>query len=67
MPPTPPPELDLLDTEPEFAEVDPTARYGRYTEVLGKGAFKTVYPSSHARFLGFDVRFRMVPGPLCCV
>uniref|UniRef100_A0A0E0KXL2 non-specific serine/threonine protein kinase n=1 Tax=Oryza punctata TaxID=4537 RepID=A0A0E0KXL2_ORYPU len=51
MPPTPPPELD---TEPEFAEVDPTARYGRYTEVLGKGAFKTVYPSSHARFLGFD-------------
>uniref|UniRef100_A0A0D3G2D7 non-specific serine/threonine protein kinase n=1 Tax=Oryza barthii TaxID=65489 RepID=A0A0D3G2D7_9ORYZ len=90
MPPTPPPELDLLDTEPEFAEVDPTARYGRvimpssssssssirfsshpfdsfgdayrllqYTEVLGKGAFKTVYPSSHARFLGFDVRFRM--------
>jgi len=29
--------------EPEFAEVDPTGRYGRYTEVLGKGAFKTVY------------------------
>uniref|UniRef100_A0A0E0KXL3 non-specific serine/threonine protein kinase n=1 Tax=Oryza punctata TaxID=4537 RepID=A0A0E0KXL3_ORYPU len=40
MPPTPPPELD---TEPEFAEVDPTARYGRYTEVLGKGAFKTAF------------------------
>uniref|UniRef100_J3M388 non-specific serine/threonine protein kinase n=1 Tax=Oryza brachyantha TaxID=4533 RepID=J3M388_ORYBR len=40
MPPTPPPELD---TEPEFAEVDPTTRYGRYTEVLGRGAFKTVY------------------------
>jgi len=40
MPPTPPePEM-----EPEFAEVDPTGRYGRYTEVLGKGAFKTVYP-----------------------
>ncbi|CAM0958507.1 unnamed protein product [Alopecurus aequalis] len=36
----PPPETD---TEPEFAEVDPTGRYGRYTEVLGKGAFKTVY------------------------
>lgn len=84
MPPTPPePETE---TEPEFAEVDPTGRYGRvmpsltpirpsfllpslasirlaslfllrsfdlfgdacgllqYTEVLGKGAFKTVYP-----------------------
>lgn len=40
MPPTPPPETD---TEPEFAEIDPTGRYGRYTEVLGKGAFKTVY------------------------
>ncbi|KAM0889006.1 hypothetical protein ACQ4PT_027981 [Festuca glaucescens] len=41
MPPTaPPPETE---TEPEFAEVDPTGRYGRYTEVLGKGAFKTVY------------------------
>ncbi|XP_048562577.1 probable serine/threonine-protein kinase WNK2 isoform X1 [Triticum urartu] len=40
MPPTPPPETDA---EPEFAEIDPTGRYGRYTEVLGKGAFKTVY------------------------
>ncbi|XP_062180886.1 probable serine/threonine-protein kinase WNK2 isoform X2 [Phragmites australis] len=39
MPPTPPEP----DTDPEFAEVDPTGRYGRYTEVLGKGAFKTVY------------------------
>ncbi|KAG8090174.1 hypothetical protein GUJ93_ZPchr0011g27874 [Zizania palustris] len=39
MPPTPP----ELEPEPEFAEVDPTGRYGRYTEVLGKGAFKTVY------------------------
>ena len=72
MPPTPP----ETETEPEFAEVNPTGRYGRvmplfpspdhpprlrslatpaavlthsallqYTEVLGKGAFKTVYPS----------------------
>ncbi|KAH9303217.1 hypothetical protein KI387_014800, partial [Taxus chinensis] len=29
--------------ESEFLEVDPTARYGRYNEVLGKGASKTVY------------------------
>ncbi|KAI5061912.1 hypothetical protein GOP47_0022451 [Adiantum capillus-veneris] len=29
--------------EAEFAEMDPTGRYGRYSEILGKGAFKTVY------------------------
>ncbi|KAH9316977.1 hypothetical protein KI387_018746 [Taxus chinensis] len=29
--------------ENEFVEIDPTGRYGRYTDVLGKGAFKTVY------------------------
>ncbi|KAK2663652.1 hypothetical protein Ddye_002226 [Dipteronia dyeriana] len=27
----------------EFVEVDPTRRYGRYKEVLGRGAFKKVY------------------------
>ncbi|KAK4266345.1 hypothetical protein QN277_027285 [Acacia crassicarpa] len=27
----------------EFVEVDPTGRYGRYNEILGKGASKTVY------------------------
>lgn len=26
----------------EFVEVDPTGRYGRYNEVLGKGASKTL-------------------------
>ncbi|XP_043723835.1 probable serine/threonine-protein kinase WNK3 [Telopea speciosissima] len=26
-----------------FIEIDPTGRYGRYDEMLGKGAFKTVY------------------------
>ncbi|KAL1568284.1 Serine/threonine-protein kinase wnk3, variant 2 [Salvia divinorum] len=34
---------DECDTEPEFVEVDPSGRYGRYKEVLGKGAFKKVY------------------------
>ncbi|KAF6163638.1 hypothetical protein GIB67_036098 [Kingdonia uniflora] len=29
--------------DPEVLEVDPTRRYIRYKEVLGKGAFKTVY------------------------
>ncbi|ONK55616.1 uncharacterized protein A4U43_UnF980 [Asparagus officinalis] len=27
----------------EYAEMDPTGRYIRYDEILGKGAFKTVY------------------------
>ncbi|XP_051129727.1 probable serine/threonine-protein kinase WNK9 [Andrographis paniculata] len=27
----------------EFVEVDPTGRYGRYNEILGKGSSKTVY------------------------
>lgn len=27
----------------EYVEVDPTGRYGRYDEILGKGASKTVY------------------------
>ncbi|KAK8933609.1 putative serine/threonine-protein kinase WNK2 [Platanthera zijinensis] len=30
-------------SENDFVEVDPTGRYGRYNEVLGSGAFKTVY------------------------
>ncbi|KAF5459958.1 hypothetical protein F2P56_019862 [Juglans regia] len=36
-------ELDLDNSDTEFIEVDPTGRYGRYKEVLGKGAFKKVY------------------------
>ncbi|XP_010503456.1 PREDICTED: probable serine/threonine-protein kinase WNK3 [Camelina sativa] len=34
---------DEKNSEEEFVEVDPTGRYGRYKEVLGKGAFKQVY------------------------
>ncbi|KAL2639299.1 hypothetical protein AAZV13_06G162000 [Glycine max] len=36
-------EQDLDDPDIEFVEIDPTGRYGRYKEVLGKGAFKKVY------------------------
>lgn len=36
-------EPDDADSEPEFVEVDPSGRYGRYKDVLGKGAFKKVY------------------------
>ncbi|XP_012487605.1 probable serine/threonine-protein kinase WNK3 isoform X1 [Gossypium raimondii] len=31
------------DPDAEFVEIDPTGRYGRYKEVLGRGAFKKVY------------------------
>ncbi|XP_040988025.1 probable serine/threonine-protein kinase WNK3 [Juglans microcarpa x Juglans regia] len=36
-------EQDRDNSDIEFVEVDPTSRYGRYKEVLGKGAFKKVY------------------------
>ncbi|XP_057721343.1 probable serine/threonine-protein kinase WNK10 isoform X1 [Arachis stenosperma] len=34
---------DSHDFEEDFVEKDPTGRYLRYNEMLGKGAFKTVY------------------------
>ncbi|KAL8123409.1 putative serine/threonine-protein kinase WNK3 isoform X2 [Apium graveolens] len=34
---------DADDSEADFVEIDPSGRYGRYKEVLGKGAFKKVY------------------------
>lgn len=36
------------DDNHEFEELDPTGRYGRYKDVLGRGAFKIVYK-------GFDI------------
>lgn len=38
-----PPDSSADLDDSEFVEIDPTRRYGRYKEVLGKGAFKTVY------------------------
>ncbi|KAB5532052.1 hypothetical protein DKX38_018722 [Salix brachista] len=41
-------EPDPDDSDAEFVEIEPTGRYGRvnvtYKEVLGRGAFKKVYP-----------------------
>ncbi|KAJ6374367.1 hypothetical protein OIU78_029977 [Salix suchowensis] len=34
---------DPDDSDAGFVEVDPSGRYGRYKEVLGRGAFKKVY------------------------
>jgi len=37
-------EYDASDKDREpFVEVDPTGRYGRYEDLLGRGAMKTVY------------------------
>ncbi|PKU74319.1 putative serine/threonine-protein kinase WNK1 [Dendrobium catenatum] len=39
-------DSDSKDLEyPQFLEFDPTGRYGRYNEILGMGASKTVYGS----------------------
>ncbi|CAH9087124.1 unnamed protein product [Cuscuta europaea] len=49
------PEPDLS----EFVEVDPTGRYGRYNEILGKGASKTVY-RAFDEFEGIEVAWNQV-------
>ncbi|XP_074338764.1 putative serine/threonine-protein kinase WNK9 isoform X1 [Apium graveolens] len=43
----------------EFVEVDPTGRYGRYNEVLGKGASKTVY-RGFDEYEGIEVAWNQV-------
>ncbi|XP_030514602.2 probable serine/threonine-protein kinase WNK9 isoform X3 [Rhodamnia argentea] len=50
------------DVEPdfsEFVEVDPTGRYGRYNEILGKGASKTVY-RAFDEYEGIEVAWNQV-------
>lgn len=48
-------ELDFS----EFVEVDPTGRYGRYNEILGKGASKTVY-RAFDEYDGIEVAWNQV-------
>ncbi|GLT90524.1 hypothetical protein SLE2022_084510 [Rubroshorea leprosula] len=43
----------------EFVEVDPTGRYGRYNEILGKGASKTVY-RAFDEYNGIEVAWNQV-------
>ncbi|KAA8544964.1 hypothetical protein F0562_019819 [Nyssa sinensis] len=53
---------DLVHLEPdysEFVEVDPTGRYGRYNEILGKGASKTVYRALD-EYEGIEVAWNQV-------
>ncbi|GAB2266639.1 hypothetical protein Dimus_001633 [Dionaea muscipula] len=43
----------------EYVEVDPTGRYGRYNEVLGKGSSKTVY-RAFDEYEGIEVAWNKV-------
>ncbi|KAI8561330.1 hypothetical protein RHMOL_Rhmol04G0330600 [Rhododendron molle] len=43
----------------DFVEVDPTGRYGRYNEILGKGASKTVY-RAFDEYEGIEVAWNQV-------
>ncbi|XP_009603876.1 probable serine/threonine-protein kinase WNK4 isoform X2 [Nicotiana tomentosiformis] len=42
-----------------YVEIDPTARYGRFEEVLGKGAMKTVYRAID-ELLGMEVAWNQI-------
>ncbi|KAL6571502.1 Serine/threonine-protein kinase wnk1 [Orobanche hederae] len=46
--------VNLDSDDSEFVEVDPTGRYGRYNEILGKGASKTVYSAKCCSYRAFD-------------
>ncbi|KAJ8640925.1 hypothetical protein MRB53_017619 [Persea americana] len=50
-----PPEPDCS----EFVEVDPSGRYGRYNEILGKGASKIVY-RAFDEYEGIEVAWNQV-------
>ncbi|KAK8365236.1 hypothetical protein V6Z12_A02G039200 [Gossypium hirsutum] len=50
-------ELDC--SESDFVEVDPTGRYGRYNEILGKGSSKTVY-KAFDEYEGIEVAWNQV-------
>ncbi|XP_057783235.1 serine/threonine-protein kinase WNK1-like isoform X3 [Salvia miltiorrhiza] len=51
--------VDLDSEDSEFVEVDPTGRYGRYNEILGKGASKTVY-RAFDEYEGIEVAWNQV-------
>ncbi|KAK9117320.1 hypothetical protein Sjap_016267 [Stephania japonica] len=52
-------EPDPDDSDTEFVEIDPTGRYGRYREMLGKGAFKKVY-KAFDEFEGIEVAWNQI-------
>ncbi|KAK8958583.1 putative serine/threonine-protein kinase WNK1 [Platanthera guangdongensis] len=50
---------DKDSEQDELVEVDPTGRYGRYNEVLGKGSSKTVY-RAFDEYEGIEVAWNQV-------
>ncbi|XP_010455166.1 PREDICTED: probable serine/threonine-protein kinase WNK9 [Camelina sativa] len=50
---------DLESDYSQYVEVDPTGRYGRYNEVLGKGSSKTVY-RGFDEYEGIEVAWNQV-------
>ncbi|XP_058770532.1 probable serine/threonine-protein kinase WNK9 [Vicia villosa] len=49
----------FVEDDSEFVELDPTGRYGRYNEILGKGASKTVY-RAFDEYQGIEVAWNQV-------
>ncbi|CAI9762648.1 unnamed protein product [Fraxinus pennsylvanica] len=52
-------EPNLDSDNSGFVEIDPTGRYGRYNEILGKGASKTVY-RAFDEYEGIEVAWNQV-------
>ncbi|XP_021897107.1 probable serine/threonine-protein kinase WNK9 isoform X1 [Carica papaya] len=52
-------DTSFEDDYSEFVEVDPTGRYGRYDEILGKGSSKTVY-KAFDEYEGLEVAWNQV-------
>ncbi|KFK39534.1 hypothetical protein AALP_AA3G256700 [Arabis alpina] len=52
-------EESFVEDCSEFVEIDPSGRYGRYDEVLGKGASKTVY-RAFDEYEGIEVAWNQV-------